>query len=144
MSEMQSVLQDAGDHLVKLDRPSLSGCIDQASGAACRALQAHPGESLWQSTVGWWEFSAKYVQGSFQRGRSSSKGCAELYPTHVEPSSFRNLRLLANASEGASVATSQLLGSAVLQGPQCKGQDWDRPPEEQVAGAIARLEASAP
>lgn len=140
VSEVQSVLQDAGDHLVKLDRPSLSDCVGLASGSECRALKAHPGESLWHSTVGWWEFDTRYVHGSFERGRSSAKGCAEQYATHIQPSSFRNLRLLGDAMHDAGGAS--LLGPAVLQGPQCKGQDWDRPPERQVPSALCHRQTA--
>ena len=127
-SEIQSVLEDAGDHAVKLDRPMLSACVDQASGTQCQALKAHGGEALWLATVGWWEFGTKYIEGSFQRARSAALGGAELHDTFVQPSSFRNLRALENATDDGA-----LLGGAVLQGPQCKGPDWDRPPGQQVS-----------
>lgn len=112
---------------LKLDRPSLSTCVDQTSPQECLALAQHPGEALWEATVGWWEFSSHHLGGSYARTRKAPPACTEVYDTLVEPAAFSNVR-----AQGEGAVASGMLGPAVLKGPECKGPDWDRPPGQQV------------
>ena len=127
VSEVESLLHGppAADLALKLDRPSLSPCVDQSTGSACAALEQAEGEALWQATVGWWEFEVRHLGGNFSRARHTSNACTEQFETNVRPSSFSNLRAQSDSHE--------TLGPAVLQGPSCKGVDWDRAPGSELS-----------
>jgi len=113
---------------LKLDRPSLSACVDQSTGSECKKMRVEPPQSLWEVTVGWWQFETRHLGGSFFRTRSSQNSCNERFDTYVQPSSFRNLRQPKGALRNSSV-----VGAAELQGPVCKSDDWDRHPGSQLS-----------
>ena len=94
VSEVESLLHGppAADLALKLDRPSLSPCVDQSTGSACAALEQAEGEALWQATVGWWEFEVRHLGGNFSRARHTSNACTEQFETNVRPPIFSNLR----------------------------------------------------
>jgi hypothetical protein len=119
---------------LKFDRPSLSPCVDLSSAAECASVRERSPEALWEATVGWWVFASSSLFSSYTRARNRAGGCQEKHGTHVEPSSFRNLRHHSpSAASSGHVPEDGLLGAAVLQGPICKDQDWDRPPGQQLS-----------
>jgi hypothetical protein len=119
---------------LKFDRPSLSPCVDLSSAAECASVRERGSEPLWEATVGWWVFGSSSLFSSYTRARNGAGGCQEKYVTHVEPSSFRNLRQHSpSAASSGHSPDDGLLGAAVLQGPICKDQDWDRPHGHQLS-----------